>query len=91
MGLKYIPICFRKCVEMKRTLDSVFEEILRLGINFEKLNSSRTVEEKQKSKVNIYFIHTMAFVIDSKRQLNQGLKGFVLWKSQLNILFPHNF
>ena len=49
---------------MKRTLDSVFEVIVRLGINFEKLNSSRTVEEKQKSKVKIYFIHTMAFVID---------------------------
>jgi len=40
----------RKCVEMKRTLDSVFEEIVKLGINFDKLNSSRTVEEKQKSK-----------------------------------------
>ena len=49
---------------MKRTLDSVFEEIVKLGINFDKLNSSRTVEEKQKSKVNIYFIHTMAFVKD---------------------------
>ena len=49
---------------MKRTLDSVFEEIVKLGINFDKLNSSRTVEEKQKSKVRIYFIHTMTLFID---------------------------
>ena len=59
---------------MKRTLDSVFEEIVNLGINFDKLNSSRTVEEKQKSKVNIYFIFTMAFVI-VRLVKDLGIKG----------------
>jgi len=36
---------FRKCVEMKRSLDTIFEEIIKLGIDFEKLNSSRCVVE----------------------------------------------
>eukprot|EP00088_Acartia_fossae_P045329 TRINITY_DN4876_c0_g1_i5.p1 TRINITY_DN4876_c0_g1~~TRINITY_DN4876_c0_g1_i5.p1 ORF type:complete len:613 (-),score=108.34 TRINITY_DN4876_c0_g1_i5:378-2216(-) len=40
----------RKCVEIKRNLDSLFETIVNLGINFEKINASRTIETKQKRK-----------------------------------------
>ncbi len=42
---------------MKRSLDTIFEEIIKLGIDFEKLNSSRcVVEDVPKRKVRSPFI-----------------------------------
>ena len=42
---------------MKRSLDAIFEEIIKLGIDFEKLNSSRSVvEDVPKRKVSIFVL-----------------------------------
>jgi len=40
----------RKCVELKRNLDSVFEEIVKLNIDFDRFNASRKVESQTKRK-----------------------------------------